>query len=100
MAVDGTYNIEIDTPLGKQTAKLVLKTDGGTLSGNVNSSLGGEMEFSGGSVKGDEISWNMEVDTPLGKIDLEYQGKVIGDVITGEVKAGNFGSSPLKGTRI
>jgi hypothetical protein len=99
MAVDGTYNVEVDTPLGKQTAKLTLKADGDTLSGNVDSSMGGVIEFSGGSVSGDDVAWNMEIDSPLGKIDLEYKGRITGDEIEGEVKAGNFGSSPFKGTR-
>ena len=99
MAVDGTYNIEIDTPMGKQQAKLTLKTDGGALSGSTESTFGTQ-EFSGGTVKGDDVSWSMEVSSPMGKMDLTYTGKVSGDEISGEVKAGNFGTSPFKGKRI
>ncbi len=99
MAIDGDYNVEIDTPMGKQTAKLTLKTDGNSLSGSVDSSMGGVAEFSGGTVNGDEIAWAMTINSPMGSIDLEYKGKVTGDEISGEVKAGNFGTSPLKGTR-
>jgi len=99
MAVDGTYNVEIDTPMGKQESKLTLKTDGDALSGSMDSPMG-TMEFSGGKVSGDDISWEMEISSPMGKINLEYNLKVSGDDITGEVKAGNFGSSPLKGKRM
>ncbi|MBN1176634.1 MAG: hypothetical protein JXA51_03030 [Dehalococcoidales bacterium] len=98
MAVDGTYNVEIDTPMGKQESKLVLKTDGDAVSGNMASPMG-TMEFSGGKVSGDAASWDMEIDSPMGKMTLEYNVKVSGDDISGEVKAGNFGSSPLKGKR-
>ena len=99
MAVDGTYNIEIDTPMGKQTAKLTLKADGGALSGSVDSSMGGLQEFSGGTVDGDKVAWSMEISGPMGKMNLEYQGTVTGDEISGEVKAGSFGTSAFKGTR-
>ena len=56
MAVDGTYKIEIDTPMGKQEAKLTLKTAGEKLSGTMESSLG-KTDFSGGTVKGNAVSW-------------------------------------------
>ena len=99
MAVDGTYNVEVDTPLGKQTAKLVLKSEGNALSGSVEAEMGGMNEFSGGTVNGDELTWAMELNSPMGKINLEYKGKVSGDEISGEVKAGDFGTSPFKGKR-
>jgi hypothetical protein len=99
MAIDGNYNVEIDTPMGKQTAKLTLKTDGNSLSGSVDSAIGGVVEFSGGTANGDDIAWAMKVNSPMGSIDLEYKGKITGDDITGEVKLGNFGTSPLKGKR-
>ena len=98
MAVDGTYNIEIDTPMGKQESSLVLKVDGDAVSGSMASPMG-TMEFSGGKVSGDAASWEMEIDSPMGKMNLEYNVKISGDDISGEVKAGSFGSSPLKGKR-
>lgn len=98
MAVDGTYNVEIDTPMGKQESKLTLKTDGDALSGTMESPMG-TIEFSGGKVNGDDISWEMEISSPMGNMNLEYNLKVSGDDISGEVKAGSFGSSPLKGKR-
>jgi hypothetical protein len=99
MAVDGIYNITIDTPMGAQSLTLTLKTDGDALSGKIDSPMGAQ-EFSGGTVNGEDISWNMEIDSPMGKINLEYKSKVSGDDIAGEVKAGDFGSSPFKGTRV
>ena len=99
MAVDGTYEVEIDTPIGAQSAKLTLKTDGSSLSGSIDSPLGAQ-DFSGGSVSGDDISWGMEINSPMGKMNLEYKGKVTGDDITGEIKMGDFGTSSLKGKRV
>jgi hypothetical protein len=101
MAVDGTYKIEIDTPMGKQEFNLTLKTDGAKLSGSMNmDSPTGAMEFSGGKVNGDEVSWEIQISSPTGDIKLEYNCTVKGDDISGEVKAGDFGSSPVKGKRV
>jgi hypothetical protein len=98
MAIDGIYQVEIDTPMGKQASKLTLKTDGDKLSGTMESPMG-TMEFSGGKISGDNVSWEMEISSPMGKMNLVYNLKVSGDDISGEVKAGDFGSSPLKGKR-
>ena len=100
MAIDGTYNIEVDTPMGKMESKLILKTDGDVLSGSLDSPMAGVSEFSGGTVNGEDVAWGMEISSPMGKMELEYKGKVTGNEITGEVKAGNFGTSPFKGKRI
>lgn len=99
MAVDGIYQIEIDTPMGKQESKLTLKASGAKLSGTMESSFG-TMEFKDGTVKGGDVSWSMQIDSPMGSMKLDYKGKVAGNAISGEVKAGDFGSSPFKGKRV
>jgi hypothetical protein len=99
MSVDGTYNIEVDTPMGKMESKLTLKSAGTTLSGAMESSFG-TTTFTGGTVKGDDVTWAMDIDSPMGKMKLDYTGKVVGSDISGEVKAGDFGSSPFKGKRV
>jgi hypothetical protein len=99
MSVDGTYNIEVDTPMGKMESKLTLKSAGTKLSGSMESSFG-TTSFTGGTVKGGDATWIMEVDSPMGKMKLDYKAKVVGSDISGEVKAGDFGSSPFKGKRV
>ncbi len=98
MAIDGTYKIEIDTPMGKQEATLTLKTDGGKLSGSAESMMG-KNDFTG-TVNGDALAWTMDINSPMGEMKLEYTAKVTGDAIAGEVKVGTFGSSPFKGKRV
>jgi hypothetical protein len=99
MAIDGTYKIEIDTPMGKQEATLTLKTAGDKLSGTAESMFG-KTDFSGGTVKGNAVAWINEISSPMGNMKLEYSGKVSGNDISGEVKAGDFGTSPFKGKRV
>ena len=47
MAVDGTYSVDIDTPMGKQSGKLTLAAEGDSLSGSFSGPMG-EQSFSGG----------------------------------------------------
>ena len=98
MAVDGTYNIQIDTPMGSQTGKLTLKTDGDSLSGSIVSSMG-EQVFDGGTLTGDEFAWSIQVSGPMGDMKLDFKGSVSGDEISGQVELGSFGSANFKGTR-
>jgi hypothetical protein len=98
MAIDGTYNIEVDTPMGKMESKLTFKTKGNVLTGKAESQMG-SLDFTG-KVNGNQFSWETDVEGPMGKMHLTYTGKVAGNDISGEVKAGDFGSSPFKGKKV
>ena len=98
MAVDGTYDTEVATPMGKQTAKLTLKSSGNVLSGTLASSLG-TVNFDGGKVDGDSVAWSVNVSGPMGQMKLDYSGKVEGDNISGTVQLGQYGSAPFTGKR-
>ena len=98
MAIDGTYNIQINTPMGAQTGKLTLKTDGNSISGSMASDMG-EQAFSGGTVSGDEFEWSIQVSGPMGDMKLDFKGSVNADEISGQVQLGSFGSADFKGTR-
>lgn len=98
MAIDGTYNIEMNTPMGTQPGKLTLKTDGDALSGTFSSAQG-EQSFQGGTVSGEEIAWSIQMSGPMGEMKLDFKGSVSGDDISGEVQLGSFGSATFKGTR-
>ena len=66
MAIDGTYNIEIELPAGKETGKGILKTDGNALSGALVDKDGTESPFDGGTIDGDAFSFRVAVDTLTG----------------------------------
>ena len=99
MAVDGTYSIEVETPMGNRPGKLTLKADGDSLSGTYDGGMGGEQAFSGGTVSGDEAAWTISVSGPMGQMKLEFKAKVTGDDISGQVQLGSFGSGTFKGKR-
>ncbi len=98
MAIDGTYEIEIDSPMGKQETKLTLKAKGTTLTGSSESSFG-QSTFTG-KVNGDQVTWDSEINGPMGKMKLTFSGKIKGNDFSGEVKAGMFGTYPFKGKRV
>ncbi len=98
MAIDGTYKLSVNTPMGSQEVTLTLKTDGGTLSGSSVSSMGSQ-DFSGGTVDGDSFAFSMNINGPMGQMDLDFKGKVDGDELSGDVKLGSFGTATFKGNR-
>jgi len=98
MSVDGTYSIQINTPIGKQEGKLILKEAGGKLTGRVEASLG-QKDFTG-TVSGNDVAWSMDFSSPLGKMKLDFQGTVSGSSISGKVKTGSFGTSEFTGSKL
>ena len=98
MAVDGTFNISMSTPMGTQDAKLTLKSDGESLSGSVSGAQG-EQSFDGGTVSGDDAAWTIDVSGPMGQMKIDFKATVSGDEISGTAQLGSYGSADFKGTR-
>ncbi|NWG54059.1 MAG: hypothetical protein HXY28_10090 [Hydrogenophilaceae bacterium] len=96
MALDGNWNIEINSPMGVQKGTLELSTAGGKLTGKQKGQQG-ELPVDG-SVEGDKGKWSAQVTTPF-PMTLEFDVTASGDTLSGTVKAGSFGSFPVKGTR-
>ncbi|MBI3677784.1 MAG: hypothetical protein HY243_14340 [Proteobacteria bacterium] len=97
MAVDGKYNITINSPMGAQKGTLELKANGGALAGT-QSGQQGSMEIANGKVDGNAVSWSISITSPMPMV-LEHSGTVDGNKISGSVKAGAFGSFPFSGER-
>ena len=97
MAIDGTYNTTVQTPMGPQAGKLIFKTEGNTLTG-VSEGMMGADPIQSGIVNGDEFEFMVETKTPMGPIKVTIKGKVEGDKISGQAVT-PFGPAPLTGTR-
>src|SRR5512136_1450556 len=99
MAVDGVYNVTMKTPLGEQQAKWTLKVDGESLSGIAESPAAGRVEFSGGSVDGDDFTFSLTMQNPMmGQVRVDILGTVQGDKISG-VATTPLGQAPFSGSR-
>jgi hypothetical protein len=97
MAVDGKWEIVINSPLGAQRATLDLKADGASLTGSQQAAQGsGPLE--NGKIDGNTLSWSAKITSPM-PMTLDFTGTVDGDKLSGNVKAGSFGSFPFTGAR-
>jgi len=98
MAVDGTYNIEIETPMGNRPSQLTLECEGNSLTGYHSDEMGTQT-FEGGTVNGNDFSFSLVMTSPIGDLNLTFTGTVVGDAVSGQVQAGTVGAFPFKGTR-
>ena len=98
MAVDGTWKVVVQSPMGAQEGTLTLKADGGSLTGT-QSSANGSMAVENGKADGDKLSWTAQMKQPF-PMKLEFSATISGDDMKGEVKLGSFGSAPLTGKRV
>jgi len=98
MAVDGKWEIVINSPLGAQKATLDIATDGTALTGTQQAAQGsGPLE--NGKVDGNNVAWSATISSPM-PLTLDFIGTVDGDKLSGSVKAGAFGSFPFNGNRV
>ncbi len=99
MAIDGTYKVTADTPMGKIESTLKLYTDGENLSGSMTSGMFGTVDFNDGKVDGSSFLANMTMKGPIGKMDMTTSGVVDGDSISGTVKT-SMGDYSFTGVRV
>lgn len=96
-SADGTWNIEIATPMGVQRFTLELTTAGESLSGTATNNSG-ELEIRDGVVEGDTLSFSIDVTSPF-PLALAFRLTVNGDSIGGDSVAGPFPPSAVTGRR-
>ena len=97
MAVAGSYDVSVKTPMGEQKGTLTVVPDGDSFSGELAGTMG-TAAITGGKVSGDTLSWKMGISVPM-PLSLDCEATITGDTLTGKVSAGAFGSMPLEGKR-
>jgi hypothetical protein len=97
MAIDGTWNLTLETPIGTQESTLEVKAADGVLTGT-QSSPDGSQAIQDGVVNGDEATWSVTITSPM-PMTLEFKGVVAGDIMSGTVKLGMFGEARFTGVR-
>jgi autotransporter translocation and assembly factor TamB len=76
--VTGNWKASLETPNGSMEFTYVLKADGNTVTGTIQSQMG-DMKIDEGKIDGDKISFSVTVEN-MGKIS--YNGTVKGDEMT------------------
>ncbi|HEX9321700.1 MAG TPA: hypothetical protein VF913_06210 [Xanthobacteraceae bacterium] len=97
MAVDGTWNLIMQTPMGERRATFVATSQGGTLTGK-QSGDGGTTDIFDGTASGNDVSWKISITNPM-PLTLQFTGTVDGDKMSGTMSAGALGSWPFSGVR-
>lgn len=98
MAIDGTYQGKVTSPLGSTDCTLTLKADGAALTGHA-SAMGIESDLKDCTMDGNSFACKAEGDGPLGHMVISIQGTVEGDDITGTVAFGRM-KARFKGARV
>jgi hypothetical protein len=100
MSAAGTWNMTIDTPIGKQKARLELsQTADGAWEGTSQSTESGETSaLSDIKVDGDNVEWHQAVTKPM-KLNLKVTVTIDGDKLSGKAKAGMFPAVSMTGER-
>jgi hypothetical protein len=98
MAVDGTWKLTVNTPMGTQDSTLTIASSGATLTGTQSAGHGEGKPIEDGTVNGNDISWKASITKPMA-MTLTFNGTVEGDSISGSVKLGMFGSASFTGVR-
>jgi hypothetical protein len=97
MSVQGTYTLQVKTPVGTQEGKLSLAVDGQTLSG-VLITPKGDSSFDGGTVSGDHVTFTAKLRTPMGRMKAYVEGDVVGDRLTATARL-PLGTARIEGVR-
>lgn len=100
MSAAGTWNLTIDSPLGKQRAKVTLTQSAGSWDGTSLDLISGEDSACFNiEVNGKDVGWQQHITKPM-KLKLTYKLTLDGDRLTGKVKAGLFPASKVVGERV
>ena len=97
MAIDGTWNITMQSPMGAREVKAELTSNGGAIGGNFTGAQGAAPVS--GTIDGNAAKFAATVTTPMGQMELKFDGTVDGDSMSGNVAFGAFGSGSFTGAR-
>ncbi|MEV6931027.1 hypothetical protein AB0M46_41950 [Dactylosporangium sp. NPDC051485] len=98
MSVDGNWDLEIDSPRGKQHVQLAVTAEGGRLTGTMsNSQADISTDLLDGTIDGDELAWKVKM--KMFPVTLSFQMTLDEDTMEGKVKAGMFGKFDASGQR-
>jgi hypothetical protein len=97
MSISGTWNLTIDTPMGKQESVVQLNEADGALTGTATGA-GETVEIFDGSVDGNTATWKVKITKPL-SLTVTLTATFTDDELSGKAKAGMFPASNVTGVR-
>ena len=96
---DGTWNLVIDTPIGKQRVTVKLSTQDDVLHGVARDQRHGEeVALTDLVLDGNRLTWAQSITKPM-RLNLSFDVTIDGDQMTGRSKAGRLPASKVTGHR-
>ncbi|GAB4050514.1 hypothetical protein [Catellatospora paridis] len=97
--VEGTWELSILTPLGRQHTVLALTRHDNRLTGTMRDVRHGEqVELTGLEQHGARLTWAQSITRPL-RLNLTFDVTVDGTAMTGQARAGRLPASRVTGHR-
>lgn len=98
VTVDGTWNLVIATPIGKQLATLELSRQAGELHG-IARGAAEDVPLTDLTLEGNRLTWAQSITRPM-RLNLTFDVTIIGDELTGTSQAGRLPKSTVTGRRV
>jgi hypothetical protein len=95
--VTGTWELNVESPMGSRTSDAIFTQTGETLGGKMVSQRG-EVPLTG-MVNGDSVKFGINVNVQGQSLQIDYTGTVTGDTMSGTVVFGSFGDGKWTGKR-
>lgn len=91
------WDWSVKTPMGEQQAKLTIRREGDTFTGDIDGAFGSAPVIDG-TISDDTLSFSAAVTKPM-PLTLQCKLAVSGDTLSGTVTAAGIGSFPASGQR-
>jgi hypothetical protein len=98
MKSDGSWVIEMHSPMGKQELSFDLQSNGNQLFGAITGTEEAKPEITDGKIEGSVASWKLRVSKPM-PVTLKFKVTIDGDSMVGKVKPGMFPPFQVTGRR-
>jgi D-glucosaminate-6-phosphate ammonia-lyase len=95
--VTGTWELNVESPMGSRASDAVFTQSGETLGGKMVSPRG-EVPLTG-TVSGDTVKFGINVNVQGQNLQIDYTGTVTGDTMSGTVVFGSFGDGKWTGKK-
>jgi len=97
MAIDGNWNLTMQSPMGARQVKAEFAASGNAISGTFTGDQGSAPIT--GTLDGSAAAFSATLSGPMGQIELKFAGTLDGDSMSGSVQFGAFGSGTFTGSK-
>jgi hypothetical protein len=97
LAIDGNWNLTMQSPMGPRPVTAEFTSSGGTIGGNFTGAQGAAPVT--GTIDGNNVNFAATVQGPMGQMELKFSGTLDGDSMSGTVAFGAFGSGTFTGSK-